>query len=79
MRRLNIVESDMDGRTYVRIFSGRMTKMRYKVIDRYCRRNSVSERCHHDYDCCGCCFRTDYWFEYSKNQIKVFIQYHYNL
>jgi hypothetical protein len=50
-------DADIDYRTCQRTFSGRMTRARYKLIHRYCRRNSFSTHCGHEWDCCGCLCR----------------------
>lgn len=73
-RKWELVEMD-DGGSYVTVvrrFSGRMTELRWKIIDRYCRKNSWHQSCGHEWDCCGCCFAERFEFEYKHNQVSVF-------
>lgn len=73
-------ESDFDYRKYERVFSGRMTKKRYKIIDRFCRTRSRRPRyrCGHDFDCCGCMCGQHLSFSYQKNQVIIYLQHSYN-
>lgn len=51
-----------DERVCERILTGRLTKARYKIIERYARKHRRSQsdiygegfRCGHEHDCCGC-------------------------
>lgn len=68
-----IESSDYDYRQYQRIFSGRMTKNRWKIIGQFCRKHSYRPhyRCGHDWDCCGCFCGQSMWFEYKHNQVVI--------
>ena len=65
--------SDYDYRCYERVFTGRMTKARWKIIDRFCRLHSFRPRyrCGHDWDCCGCFCGQSMSFEYKHNQVSI--------
>jgi len=67
------VNIDADYRQYQRVFTGRMTKRRWKIIDRFCRLNTFRPhyRCGHDWDCCGCFCGQSMDFEYSRNQVVI--------
>lgn len=73
-------DSDFDYRKYTRTFSGKMTKKRYKMLDRYCRLHSRSPRyrCGHDYDCCGCLCGQYMTFTYRYNAVTIHLQHTYN-
>lgn len=73
-----IDDGDMDYRIYLREFSGRMTKQRYKAIADYCRRNSYSLRCGCEHDCCGHMTGQDISFTYSRNQVSLRLSIGYN-
>jgi hypothetical protein len=66
-------ESEMDYRIYERIFSGRMTKRRYKIIESFCRRYTYRPyyNCGHEYDCCGCFCGQNMSFTYKQNQVVI--------
>lgn len=66
-----VVDGDMDFVTQKRYLTGRMTKKRWKIIDRYCRRMTYSNRCHHEWDCCGCLTGMDTSFTYQHNQVTI--------
>lgn len=65
--------TDFDYRQYQRIFTGRMTKARWQIIDRFCRMHTWSPeyRCGHDWDCCGCFCGQRMSFKYSHNQVVI--------
>lgn len=55
MTKFNLIEGDMDYRTYEHVIDGRMTKLRYKILSRYARKKSWrGGGCGHEWDCCGC-------------------------
>jgi hypothetical protein len=55
MTKFNLIDGDMDYRTYEHIINGRMTKLRYKILSRYARKKSWRDSgCGHEWDCCGC-------------------------
>lgn len=70
--------SDYDYRIFERTFTGKMTKYRYKKLDRFCRRNSWRSHCHHEYDCCGCQCAQNMSLTYSKNQISIILSMSFN-
>lgn len=45
--------SDYDYRTFERELSGKLTKARYKRLMSYCRKNTFTEKCGCEHDCCG--------------------------
>lgn len=73
-------DSDYDRNHYIRQFSGRMTKRRYKILSHFCRYYSrpFRYRCGHDWDCCGCVFAISMYFEYKQNQVTVHLVHHRN-
>lgn len=70
--------ADCDYHIYERYISGRMTKGRWKALDRYCRRNTYRMHCHHDHDCCGCMCSQRVSFTYEHNQVIISLAQHYN-
>lgn len=72
------VERDMDEAIYERSFTGRMTKQRYKILDRLCRANSFRRYCGHEYDCCGCLCSQSMSFEYKRNQVVITLTQNFN-
>lgn len=70
--------SDMDTAIHTREFSGRMTKARWKLIDRYCRTMTWITRCHHDWDCCGCNFAQSVGFTYEFNLVRITVYNEFN-
>lgn len=72
--------SDYDYCNYERTFSGRMTKARYKILDRFCRIRSRSPRyrCGHEHDCCGCLCGQRMELTYSQGQVKIILSHSFN-
>lgn len=64
---------DDDAETYQRVFSGRLTKGRYKALQRYCKSRTRSGfgYCGHDWDCCGCVCRTEMELAYKHNLVTL--------
>lgn len=57
MKHFKIINSDIDRVTAIREITGRITYSRFKILNRYARRHTLSRgdlRCHHEHDCCGC-------------------------
>jgi hypothetical protein len=75
---VNENEPSFETLSLVRKFSGRMTKARYKILSRYCRKMIYRQRCGHDYDCCGCVFAEYYEFDYKQNQVIIYHSIHRN-
>lgn len=73
-------ECDIDREVFTREFSGRLTRERYKRIDRFCRAASrpLKYRCGHDYDCCGCVFAMSMSFTYKQNLVVIRVIYYRN-
>lgn len=67
------INCDIDYREYERTFSGRMTKKRWQIIDRFCRLQSYrpTYRCGHEWDCCGCFCGQNMSFTYNRNQVVI--------
>lgn len=71
-------DSEMDYRISERIISGRLTKCRYKLIDRFCRKNSFRTHCGHEWDCCGCLCDQTMSFEYKHNAVIIKVKQSFN-
>ena len=79
------IEGDFDHRVRERILHGRMTHKRYKIIERYCRKNSYyTPACGHEWDCCGCVTSVIYKAYYTrvasnafKVSVKIWISYNF--
>jgi hypothetical protein len=78
MRNFKLVESDYDFKAYQRVFSGRITKRRYKIIDSICRKKSYNQHCGCEHDCCGCMFAQSIRFEYKHNRVVMTLTESYN-
>lgn len=66
------IEGDMDYNVSQYSFSGKMTKLRWKLLDRYVRKNSFSgSNCGHEWDCCGCLCSRTISLTYSANQVTI--------
>jgi len=78
MRNFKVVDSDMDYKTYQRTFSGRLTKLRYKIIQRWVRVKSYRTYCGHEWDCCGCLHSQNAHFKYERNQVTVTLTQSFN-
>jgi hypothetical protein len=74
----DISNSNFEYSTLIRVFTGRITKRRYKLIDSYCRNKSYSTHCSHEWDCCGCLHNQSVSFSYSFNQVKIKITQSFN-
>lgn len=71
-------KSDIDRETYYKVLKGRITKARYKALDRFARRNSNDIPVYSSYDCTGqlCGIYTD--IVYGKNKVLIKITFHYD-
>jgi hypothetical protein len=78
MKNFKIINSDMDYTISKRIFSGKITKNRYKILDRFCRKNSFRTNCGHEWDCCGCMCSQYMEFEYKNNQVILILHNSFN-
>lgn len=86
MKNFKAIESDYDYNVSQRQFSGKLTKNRYKAINRYVRKinnthiygtspNGYAYRCGCEHDCCGCLSSQSLEFTYKYNQVVLtFIQ-----
>jgi hypothetical protein len=72
-------ESEMDYRVYERSFSGRLTRARYKLLDRFCRMKTFHQNCGHEYDCCGCLSHQRLTFSYKHNLLTITLFQTFNL
>ena len=72
------VSGDYDYKIYSRSFSGKMTKKRYKQLYHFCRLNSYSQHCHHEWDCCGCLHNQTLSFTYKHNQAIITLTQSFN-
>ena len=66
-------KSDYDYAKYFRVLKGRLTKARYKAIDRQCRKFSQRFHCGHEHDCCGCLCGQSMSFIHNANTNKTLI------
>jgi len=79
MRKFKIIEADIDYKMSERILTGRLTKLRYKVLDRYCRQRTFrAGNCGHDYDCCGCLSSQSLTFEHKHNRTVLTLSITFN-
>lgn len=78
VKRMKLVDSDLEFRLYERTFTGRMTKLRWKILSSWCRRKSWSQHCGHDWDCCGCLHAQSCGFTYKHNQVTIRIQHSFS-
>lgn len=53
MKGFKIIDSDCDYVIREKIINGRITKARYKTIAQYVRKNTFSNDCGCEWDCCG--------------------------
>jgi len=60
------LEGDIDFNLSVRCINLPLNKKNYKLLDRYCRKNSYSSRCGHEWDCCGCVSSVNTWMTYCN-------------
>jgi hypothetical protein len=66
-------------RVMVREFSGRMTKKRWKRLQRWARINTKDHgHCGHEHDCCGCMYKVEASVSYKFNQVTITLIGHYN-
>lgn len=77
-RKFQIIEAESDYEVAVYSFSGRMTKLRWKILDRYCRNHSRSMWCGCQHDCCGCISSTNMHLQYKHNLVTLTYTLNYN-
>lgn len=77
-RFIELPKSEYDYRQYKRVFSGRMTKGRWKIISRFCRMHSYRIQVYSDYDCTGQLCGKDMEFTYKYNQIVIRLNMSYD-
>jgi hypothetical protein len=68
MIKFELIDGDMDYRVYEHVIDGRMTKLRYKIINRYARKRNWRGHCGHEWDCCGCMYAQGMDLEYKDNK-----------
>jgi DNA modification methylase len=73
-----VFNGDEDNKNYERSFSGRLTPKRYKLLERFCRKNTYSSRCYHKWDCCGCLCRQDMSIIYKHNRVTITLVQSFN-
>lgn len=78
MRNFKKINGDYDFSVYQRTFSGRITKDRYKKLQRFARKNTFSNNCGCEYDCCGHLCSKGMSINYSKNQVIITLSESYN-
>jgi len=74
-------KSDYDYKVFYKLLKGKLTKCRYKMLDRFCRKNSFQSSCGHSYDCCGCVCGQKVSFIHNpatqKTLITISVSYNY--
>lgn len=78
MIKFELIDGDMDYSVYEHVIDGRMTKLRYKIISRYVRKNSWRGHCGHEWDCCGCMYAQSMDLEYKDNKWTLYKVNNYN-
>lgn len=74
-----LYRGDYDSKEYIRTFSGKITKGRYKALESYCRRYSFcTSACGHDYDCCGCMCGQSLELSYKHNRVTIIVSQSFN-
>lgn len=77
--RFQLVESEAERKIYVRQFSGRITKARFKRLKRQERIFTGNmPHCGHDWDCCGCLSSVSAKFTYSHNLVTFEVKEYFN-
>lgn len=73
-------QNDIDVLHSVRTFSGKMTKLRWKILNRFARTRTVSSfgGCGHQWDCCGCLCSQHVSVSYKHNKVKIIFTQHFN-
>lgn len=72
-------ESDYDSAISYRRFSGRMTKLRWKILSRFCRAHSRRIPVYSDYDCTGQRCGEYFEFEYQQHQVIIRLRVDYDV
>lgn len=66
------IDSDIDRLTRTKTLTGRMTKLRYKLLNRWVRNHSkVYPHCGHEWDCCGCAHSSFSTLEITHNSATI--------
>jgi hypothetical protein len=71
MTKFNLIDGDMDYRTYEHVIDGRMTKLRYKILSRVVRKGTWHSHCGHEWDCCGCMHSQSMRLDYIGGVWKI--------
>lgn len=74
------VDGDIDYQIVERVINAKLNKRWYKWFQRYCRKNTSTYSCHHEWDCCGCISSQYVAFRYSTkyNQVVITVQTNFN-
>lgn len=72
------VDGDIDYTKLEYSLYGRMTKGRYKILDRYVRKNNFHTHCGHEWDCCGCMCKQTMDLKKVDNSWVLSAVQHYN-
>lgn len=79
MKNFKQIEADIDYNVSERILIGRLTKLRYNALDRYCRASTFrAGNCGHEYDCCGCLSSQSLTFEHKHNRTVLTLSLTFN-
>jgi len=77
--KFKLVNKETDFSTYQRSFSGRITKGRFKALNRTCKKYSFQEPyCGHQHDCCGCLTSQSMTMTHRKNLTTITLTRHFN-
>lgn len=72
------IANDIDFHTFQKVLDGRITKNRYKLLDRWVRSQNKKYHCGHDWDCCGCLHSTSATLLVTPNKAEILVTYSYN-
>lgn len=75
MKNFKTFKSDIDFTKSIRILKGRLTKARYKILDRMARKHTQSLNCGCAHDCCGHASSTYMDLIINPNQTKATLIY----
>jgi hypothetical protein len=78
------MDGDIDFKEVVRCINKPLNKKNYKLLDRYCRKNTYRSHCGHEWDCCGCVSSVTTWMTYQNTnkygapQIAIYQRVNFN-
>jgi len=79
MKNYKLIESDIDYKIYEKSFSGKLTRSRYFIISKYCKKYTYTTgNCGHNWDCCGCLSSQSMEFTYKHNRVTIILTESFN-